>query len=313
MTLHPLPPSPATRLCALLGSPVAHSGSPAMHNAAFAATGRDARYLAFDVAAGDLAAAIRGLAALGAIGANVTIPHKEQALALADEVAPRARRSASANVLAFRDGRVLADDTDGAGFVRAAAEAGAELAGARVLLLGAGGAGRAVAAAALDAGAERLWVYNRSPERAANLARSLDPSGRRLEVLAPDAVLQALAGADLIINATSLGLKRDDPSPLDTVPLGGPPAGPWHAARAGAVAVDLVYSPQATAFVRDARAAGLRAVDGRRMLVWQAALAWEVWFGETGPVAVMAEALDHWLQAGAPAGGSPGSAAGEGG
>ncbi|REJ36330.1 MAG: shikimate dehydrogenase [Bacillota bacterium] len=291
------PVSPATVLCALLGSPVAHSGSPAMHDAAFAATGRDARYLAFDVSAAGFPAAVRGLAALGAAGANVTIPHKEQALALADEATDRARRSGSANVLAFRDGRVLADDTDGAGFARAVAEAGARLEGAALLLLGAGGAARAVSAAALDGGAAQVWVYNRSPERAVKLARDLDPSGRRVRVLEAGDLGGAVAGADLVVNATSLGLRPDDPSPLAAAPGGwGAAADLWLQARPGTVAVDIVYAPHDTAFLRGARAAGLRTVDGRRMLVWQAALAWEAWFGETGPVDVMAAALDRWLE-----------------
>src|SRR5690606_33456115 len=141
--------------------------------------------------------------------------------ALADEVAPRARRSASANVLAFRDGRVLADDTDGAGFARAVAEAGADLAGARLLLLGAGGAARAVAAAALDHGAERVWVHNRSPERAERLAAALDPQGRRVRVATPAELPAALPAVDLIVNATPLGLKPDDPSPLAFPTAGG--------------------------------------------------------------------------------------------
>src|SRR5690606_34266999 len=155
--------------------------------------------------------------------------------------------------------------------------------------------------------------YNRTPERAVRLAQALDPKGRRVRVLGEDGLAQALAGADLVVNATSLGLRRDDPSPLDAGAGGGEPPGLWRHAPPGAVAVDLVYAPHDTAFLREAGSAGLRTVDGRRMLVWQAALAWEVWFGETGPVDVMAAALDHWLQAGAPAGGSPGSAAGEGG
>ncbi|HEX6988804.1 MAG TPA: shikimate dehydrogenase [Bacillota bacterium] len=279
------PASPATVLCALLGSPVDHSGSPAMHDAAFAATGRDARYLAFDVSARDLPAAVRGLAALGAAGANVTIPHKERALALAGEVAPRAQRSGSANVLAFRAGRVVADDTDGEGFVRAVAEAGFGLSGVTMVVLGAGGAARAVTAAALAAGARRVLVHNRSAERAVELVSRLDPHGRRLRAVGRHDLAEALAGAAVIVNATPLGLRPGDPAPLP----GDQPLPP------GALAVDLVYAPHETPFVRAARAAGLRAVDGRRMLVWQAALAWEVWFGEIGPVEVMARALDQWL------------------
>ena len=276
---------PSTRLCALLGAPVAHSGSPAMHNAAFAATGRDARYLAFHVEAADFATAVRGLAALGAIGANVTVPHKERALAVAATATARAQRAGAANVLSFRDGRILADNTDGEGFVRALQEAGHELAGRALLLLGAGGAARAVVTACLDAGARVVYVANRSPDRAAELARACDAQGRRVIPVAWQDRERCLAEVDAVVNATSLGLKPDDPSPL---------AG-WSSARPGTLAVDLIYARHETAFLAQARGHGLSVLDGRGMLVWQAALSWQCWFGEMGPVDVMADALDRFL------------------
>lgn len=278
---------PETRLCALLGDPVAHSGSPVMHNAAFRHAGVEARYLAFRVRADALAGAVHGLAALDAAGANVTVPHKERALALADEATARAARSGAANVLAFDPaGGVRADNTDGAGFLAALRDAGAGAAGRTVLLLGAGGAARAVGTACLEAGARNVLVANRDPERARRLAAALERERDSVLPLSAGGLRRGLAEADVVVNATPLGLKRDDPSPVAT----------WEGARRGATAVDLVYAPHQTGFVAGARAAGLRAADGRRMLAWQAALSWERWFGRIGPVDVMAGALDRWLR-----------------
>lgn len=279
---------PHTKLCALLGDPVAHSGSPAMHNAAFKATGRNIKYLAFQVPSLQLPKAIRGLAALGAVGANVTVPHKEQALLLADDATERAHRIGAANVLTFRDGQVLADNTDGIGFIASVQQAGGTVAGRTVMVIGAGGAARAVIVACLEAGAQRLVLLNRSLDRAIQLVdlyRKLFPGDDRLEAMPLTKGPSVLPFTDLIINATSLGLRPEDPSPLADLDRA-----PDHA-----LAVDLIYARHTTAFMAAAAAAGLRAIDGRGMLVWQAAYSWEVWFGERGPVDVMATALASWL------------------
>lgn len=287
-------PGPATRLVALLGDPVAHSGSPAMHNAAFAREGIDAVYLAFRVAAGDLAAAVAGLRALGAVGANVTVPHKEAALALADRAEPTARRAGAANVLAFGPDGVEAANTDVPGFLAALEESGVELAGRRVAVLGAGGAARAVVLAALQARAREVTVLARRPERAAALCRALDAGGRAVPAAWGAGTGAALPpGVEVVVNCTPLGLRPGDPVPV--ADLG--------AVAPGGVVVDLIYNPPETPLLAAARAAGLQAAGGAGMLVWQAALSWERWFGRRGPVGAMRDALERWLDAGRRAGG----------
>lgn len=279
-------PGPATALLGLLGEPVAHSGSPAMHNAAFRALDLDACYLAFDLPAGNVAKAVRGFQAAGALGFNVTVPHKEQALTLAHRVTPRAQATGAANVLSFRDGEILADNTDGEGFLRAVQAAGLDLTGRTVLMIGAGGAARAVAVACANGGAGRLVIVNRTAARTEALLAQV-PLGGTVGILAHPADLHRwLPRAHLIIQATSLGLQDDDPLPLPD----------WEGVRPDAVAFDLLYKAEGTPFLHKAQKLGLRSLDGRAMLVWQAALSWEVWFDELGPVDIMAAALEQWLQ-----------------
>lgn len=292
---HPAPITPATKLCAVLGAPVAHSGSPAMHNAAFAAEGIDARYFAFHVEPEAFETAVRGLQALGAIGVNVTVPHKAAALAVADVAGKRAQEAGAANVLTFAaDGRILADNTDGIGFIRSLDEAGIALRGRRVLMVGAGGAARAVALACLEEDAAALWVANRTPGKAEALIAQLtavlgDAAAGRLRALSldPGEMTEALPQADVLINATSLGLKPGDPSPLSVEQC---------RLAQDAVAIDLIYAREPTVFLKAAAAAGLTTIDGSGMLVWQAALSWQNWFNRTGPVAVMRAALRNWLE-----------------
>jgi shikimate dehydrogenase len=259
-----------TRLVGIIGWPVAHSLSPQMQNAAFAAAGLDWAYVPLPVEPGSVKEAVRGLAALGFAGANVTIPHKEVVLASCDEVDAVAARAASVNTLVVRDGRVLGSSTDGLAVTTAV-----DCADAHVLLLGAGGAARAVATAILDAGAAGLTVSSRTSERAEALAARLRTQfgGREVSVAAwppdPDS-------ATLLVNATPL-----------TEEL---PAQP----RAGQAVVDLAYLPDGreTALVVAARAAGCHAVvDGLEVLVRQGAASFERWTGVAAPVDVMRSAV----------------------
>lgn len=280
-------PGPATRCLALIGDPVGHSGSPAMHNAALKATGRDAVYLAFGVAADAVPAAVAGMAALGFVGANVTVPHKEMAFQLAHKQTARAREAGAANVLTFRDECIEADNTDGDGFLSSIADAGMAVAGRKVLLIGAGGAARSVAAACLAGGARQVMIANRHLPRAVKLVSDLETAGAgRVTPWVWPPAKDFAHDADMVINATPLGLRSEDPSPVAD----------WTALP-GAVAVDLVYAPHETAFLAGARAANRQTVDGRRMLVHQAALSWVPWFGAAGPVDIMARALTSWLAA----------------
>lgn len=282
-----------TRVAGVVGWPVEHSVSPAMHNAAYAALGLDWCYLPFPVPPERLPEAIAGVRALGLVGVNVTVPHKQALLALMDELTPAAAAIGAANTVIARDGRLIGHNTDAAGFLRALREAGCEPAGITALVLGAGGAARAVVYALLEVGA-RVTVLNRTVARAETLARDLG-RGADGEVLAASLDLAALRPlvprARLVVNATSVGMWR----------AGVAGASPWPEALPfpeDALAYDLVYNPRETAFMRQARAAGARAVNGVRMLVHQGAEAFERWTGVAAPVEVMAHACDRALGGG---------------
>jgi shikimate dehydrogenase len=266
-----------------------------MHRAGFAATGRRGAYVACDVPPERLGDAVRGLLALGFSGANVTVPHKVAVMHLADRLDASAVAAGAVNVLAVADGRLEGFNTDGPGFLRSLEEAGWDPAGRRAVLLGAGGAARAVAAALLQAGAQRVTVANRTPERGAELVGRLGAAAPgRLEACAWDSteLLERLRSADLVVNCTSVGMHpREGETPLaDLAPL-----------PSTCLVADLVYNPPETALLRAARRRGLATHGGVGMLAWQAALAWEIWFGEVGPVAVFADAAQAAL-AGSPAG-----------
>jgi shikimate dehydrogenase len=252
-------------LAGVLGYPVGHSRSPAIHNAAFAELGLDWRYLKLPVPPEAFAETVRALPASGYRGANVTIPHKEAALALADEASDAARAIGAANTLTFADGSVHADNTDAGGLLAALPR---DPRGMAALVLGAGGAGRAAAWALREAGAE-VSVWNRTPERAAALARELGVT----EVEAP-------VTADLVVNATAVGLHPDDA--IEELPLAwlDPPE----------LAVELVYGEHETPFAAWAQATGAQLVDGLEVLVRQGALTLEHWTGREAPLEVMRRA-----------------------
>lgn len=266
----------ATRLVALLGHPVAHSVSPQLHNAAFARSGIDAVYLAFDVAPAAFAAAVTGLRAVNALGANVTVPHKRAALELADERTAEAQAVGAANTLWWRDGRLFADNTDAAAVGDVLERDVGLHAGEPVVLFGAGGAARAAAVAIGRLGA-RLEVVARRAQAAADVAAVAAAAG---------ADVGAVGEARVVINATPLGLK------------GQPLPDRFMRLRPGQVALDLVYGPGDTPFVAAARRAGATALDGRGMLVAQAARSFRSWTGVPAPLDVMAGAASAALTPG---------------
>ena len=259
----------------LLGHPVAHSLSPRIQNAAIAAAGLDARYQAVDVDPPQFDEVVDALKHERA-GGNVTIPFKERMLGLCDALSPLARRVGAVNTWwVDDDGRLVGDNTDVGGF---------DLAARRVLdcdrprdltvgLLGAGGAAAAVLAAVESWPGCTTHVYNRTPERARALCERFGAAAQPVDDVG------VVGGADLVVNATSVGLK-DDAMPIDL-----------SLVRRDAVVIDLVYRPGETRFVRALRGAGTRAADGIGMLVEQAALAFEKWFGLTADRARMWEAL----------------------
>lgn len=268
-----------TRVFALLGDPVAHSLSPLFQNAAIRALGRDAIYVALRCDTADVAPLVRALCLAGG-GGNVTVPHKAAAAASLDRPSRLVERTGACNTFWAEDGLVCGDNTDVEGFRSTAARLLPRLDGTRVLILGAGGAAAAAACAMLDAGAKRITLLNRSPARAGDLAARLDPDMHTIAVADAPPLVQG-EDFDLVVNATSLGMRTDDQLPLELDRLG----------RAGA-AIDIVCRADGeTAWVRHARDLGIAAADGTDMLLAQGAAAFRRWFDVEAPVPVMRAAL----------------------
>ena len=268
-----------TRLLALIGQPVSHSLSPAMHNAAFAADGLDFVYVCMDVDPDDLPAAVKGAAALKLRGFNITMPHKRAMIPLVDELDEGARISGAVNTVVIEGSTLHGYNTDGGGMVMACREAGIELSGRSVLLLGAGGAAAAIAVAFGGAGIGGLHIANRSVEHAIRLRDNLSGLGmERVEVYPLD---EAVPEAEVIVNATSLGMKEGDPLPI--------PAGYLEEGKA---VCDAVYRPGTqTPLVRLARERRLRVATGDRMLLYQGVLAQSLWTGREPNVKAMDRAI----------------------
>ena len=265
----------------VIGQPVAHSRSPLIHGYWLRELGLAGSYERIEVAPEDLPAFVNGFAARGFVGGNVTVPHKEAAAAAVHTLSPAARRLGAANTLTLdREGRVVGDSTDGPGFLTSlacAAGAGWRDRVADALVLGAGGAARAIVAALLDSGLDRIVVASRTRARAEPL-RAFDPAR---VVLAPWPSSGArLLPADLVVNTTSCGMNGLDPLDLDLGAL------PSHA-----IVVDIVYAPIETALLARARARGLVAVDGLGMLLHQAVPGFEAWFGRRPEVTPALRAL----------------------
>jgi len=270
-----------TKLIALIGDPVAHSVSPAMQNAAFRALGLNYAYLAFQVSAKDLGGAIAGVRGLGLRGANITIPHKTAVLPLLDQIDEQARRIGAVNTIVNEDSRLTGHNTDAPGFLTALRRGGFESRGEKAVVLGAGGAARAIVFALRDAGAS-VAIINRTHGAAEALAKE---TGSLAFPMIESCLKEAIDGSSLIVNATSIGMSPDN----DSTPL------PAQLLRAGMTVFDSVYRPRRTRLLRDADAAGCRTIGGLEMLVEQGALAFELWTGERAPREVMRQAAAEVL------------------
>lgn len=258
----------------LLGNPVGHSLSPQMHGAAYRELDMDARYVTFEPAPGTLERAIDGADALGISGLNVTIPFKRDALPLVEPDDLAARIGAVNTVDFDGDGRPHGYNTDAVGARRALDRHDIALDGAGAVLIGAGGAGRAVAFALADAGAT-VAIANRTESRAHDLAGDVsNATGHGLDVLP-----ELLAGADVLINATSVGMEEDR-SPV-----------PAEALHGDLAVMDIVYRPLDTRLLREADAAGAQTIDGAWMLLYQGVAAFERWTGRDAPTEVMNDTL----------------------
>jgi shikimate dehydrogenase len=291
----------STRFCGVFGHPIRHSASPAMQNAGIAALKLNWRYLAFDVHPDNLRAAIEGAKAMRFIGLNLTVPHKLLALEMVDAADARARLWGAVNTIVFETRDSLGawvplarsgDDaiqevrshgfnTDGDAIVQSLKEdfEWPDLSGAAVLILGAGGAARSAALRLAEEGVGRIFLVNRTGERARQLAANITEHYPRLGVIhgyPNDPV-------DLVINATSLGLKPGDPLPIDL---------PWLQSRRPARVYDMIYRPMETALLRAARSAGCRVANGVGMLLYQGAEALKLWSGAPPPLQIMRAALE---------------------
>ena len=257
----------ATRVVGIIGDPVGHSRSPAMHNAAFDALGLDWVYVALPVPRGQGAAAVQAVATLGLAGLNVTMPHKADAAAACDDLSSEAAALGAVNTVVNMDGTLAGHSTDGDGFLRALDDEGITVVGRRAVVLGSGGAGRAITHALGRVGAH-VTVAARRPE-AARSAAALAPGGVAVGV---DEL--AVESFDVVVNATPLGMEGQPP-PFDTDRL-----------HAGQFVFDTVY-PVETPLLREARARGLRAAGGLDMLVHQGALSFSLWTGVAPPLELM--------------------------
>lgn len=276
----------------VLGDPVAHSISPQMQNAALQQLKVDAQYARFQIAPNELGEALELMCKQEFVGCNLTVPHKIAAAQLVDSVDASAQRIGAINTIAFREGKLRGFNTDGVGFARAIrSEFQVDLRDLRVLLLGAGGAARAIAVQCANAQCERLAIANRHFEKAQELVKQLQPDFSGPRVLGPVARLEAvgwdeaafrfqIANSDLVVNATPLGLQAHDTSILSETLL-----------APHLMVYDTVYAKTRTPLVTAAMEAGARATDGRTMLLQQGAAAFEIWFGREAPIETMRAAL----------------------
>jgi shikimate dehydrogenase len=276
----------------VLGDPVAHSLSPQIQNAALESCKIDMRYARFQIAPNELEEALRLIRVLDFVGVNLTVPHKIAACALMHDLDENGRHLGAVNTVKINAGKLRGYNTDGKGFARAVRqEFNVDLRDLRVMILGAGGAARAIAFQCARENCERLVIANRTFDKAQRLVEELRDYFAGPRVLGPVSRLQAIpweepairfqiANLDLIVNATPLGLNRSDPSPI-----------PARLLAPHLIIYDTVYGPSRSSLVSAATEAGARAVNGLAMLVHQGALAFEIWFEREAPIEVMRHAL----------------------
>lgn len=284
------PSKPPLRIAGVIGYPLQHSVSPAMHQAAFDALGLRVAYERWETPPDRLEWRIASLRHQGMLGASVTVPYKESVLWLVDELDDLARKTGAVNTVVNRAGRLFGYNTDAPGFLRALTEdARFEPKGKRVLLLGAGGAARAVGIGLLQSGVASLAIANRTQARAEALRQALLSTGTTDGAVISVLPWGALPNApDLIVNATSIGMRHssaEGQSPVSTSQI-----------SSGSLVYDLVYNPPETPLLKAARQAGARTLGGLPMLVYQGAMAFELWTGRKPPLDVMFHAARQALE-----------------
>ena len=275
--------SGTSRICGIIGDPIAHSMSPAIHNAAFDKLGLNYLYVPFRVKREELDKAIAGVRALNIRGLNVTIPHKVTVIPFLDELDPLAQKIGAVNTIVNDDGVLTGYNTDATGFLQTLLERGVEPRGKNMVILGAGGASRAISFILAERGAHlvilnRLLELDWAEELASRISQVFKKEVKALELNRQN-LAKVLAKADILVNATSVGMSPNiDETPVSPDLL-----------RPSLTVFDIVYNPIKTRLLREAEAAGAKTISGVDMLVWQGALGFELWTGAKAPVKLMRE------------------------
>lgn len=257
----------------IIGHPVSHSLSPAMHNRAAGLLGLSFVYVAFDVAPGELKRALAGMRSLGIKGLNVTVPHKEAVIPLLDRLEEEAALIGAVNTITVKNGRLVGGNTDGTGFIESIKKNGFRPRGKRAAIIGAGGSARAIGAALCRAGVSKLTVINRTESRGLRLARRLSKLGDCSFAASGGSFAKKEAGkCDLIVQTTPCGMKRGDGLPVSGI-----------AFHAGQTVCDIIYAPVETGFLKKARQEGAKTVNGLGMLVYQGSASFNMWTGHDFP------------------------------
>ena len=281
-------PTGRTKVCGIIGDPIEHTMSPVMHNAAFKNKGVDYVYLAFRVKKEELGKAIEGMRALNIRGLNITIPHKVAVIQFLDELDHLADKIGAVNTIVNNGGVLRGYNTDATGFLQALRERGVEPRGKRVVILGAGGASRAISFILAERGSS-LAILNRTWDRAkicADRISKIFQSEATALKLDRENLAAALSEADILVNTTSIGMSPD----INETPVTS------NLLKPGLVVFDIVYNPIKTRLQREAEVAGATVISGLDMLVWQGALAFEKWIGLKAPIGVMREKVIEVLQ-----------------
>jgi shikimate dehydrogenase len=272
-----------TRLYCVIGDPIEHSLSPVIQNAAFEALKLDCVFLAFKVAPPDVESALRGMRGLGICGMNVTMPDKNVVISHLDEVDEAAKFLGSVNTIKNESGRLKGFNTDGIGALNALRKNGGSLHGKRIALFGAGGAARAIAFT-LAKEVEEVIILNRTPEKTATLSKELVRLHNKKVTTRPlttKSIKESLENADILINATSVGMKQNSEQSLVNSEL----------LRPDLTVMDIVYHPLETKLAKEAKATGAKVISGLEMLIYQGAASFEIWTGLEAPVEVMRKAV----------------------
>ena len=278
-----------TRIVGIFGDPIAHTRSPIMQNAAFRAHHLPYVYVPFLVHPSGLAKAAQAIRAYNLVGVNVTVPHKERIVRYLDSLSAEAELCGAVNTVVNRDGILFGDNTDGRGFLVSLQERGFSPHGREVIIVGAGGSTRAVLVSLICAGSARITIANRTIAKAQALVRAYGTLGKtQLAAVSLDRLQESLLlkNAALVINCTSVGLQAEPFLPLA-----------FSATPRNCLFYDLLYRPELTSFLRQARTARRSGIDGRRMLLHQGALAFSLWTRQPAPLDVMARALTRALRA----------------